>query len=287
MFIPPSGLYYGEYYLYSDKQWVMAPSGVSTCLLASGVMQNAPVIITSSGYIETQPQDAFARYDGQRKYNKVGYGNFSLLENGYPDPTSREFALHPNASGMVVFATTLKENVFIEYEAGISSYYTLTSVDLNPMRNQFKSGFISFSNETVPVSIDISATNTELTSDGAQKTNIIATMLDANNDACPNQDLIFSIADAFISYLTPIDNGVVTGVDASGTVIGITNITNSKGQARVSYWPIEGQSGAQVVTASWGQNRNIFGYVVITQAYTLGNPFVLDVSALDSADYLT
>ena len=287
MFISPSSFFYGEYYLYSQKNWEMAPSGASSYVTASGMMQNAPVIITSSGYQETQPSDPFARYDGRGKYKKVGFGNFTLDDNGAPISNSMQFALQPNCSGYILFANPLTENVYIEYEGGQSPYYTYTAIDLNPMRNDFNSGFISFSDTTNPVSIHMSATNTLLTSDGSQKTNIIATVLDENDDACPNQPIVFSMADAYISYLEPINTGVITTVDSSGHPYVISDTTNGKGQARCTYWPISGQNGSQVVIASWGLDRNVFGYVVITQSYTLGNPFVLDQSLLDSTDYLT
>ena len=266
----------------------MAPSGSILFLLSSGNMQNAPVIITSSGVQETQASDPFARYDGRGKYRQVGYGNFSLTASGSVQQGTNEFAIHPNASGLIVFANTLTENVYIEYEGGNSSYYTMTSVDLNPMINGFNSGFISFSNQTTPSLIVVSATNDTLTSDGAQKTNILATVLDANGDGVPNQTLVFNIPGAYISYLTPIGNGVATVVGASGQATQVTNITNPKGQARVSYWPITGQNGTQIVYASLNYAGNpLFGFVFITQAYTLGNPFTLDASQNPHSYYLT
>jgi len=274
MFISPSSFYYGEYYLYSSKNWEMIPSGNSTWVTASGMMQNAPVIITSSGVQETQPADPFARYDGQGKYKKVGFGNFT----GGQD----EFALQPACSGYIVFSRPLTENVYVEYEGGTSPYYTLTSIDLNPMRNDFSTGFISFSDATDPVSIHMEATNTLLTSTGSQKTNILATVLDENNDPCPNQGVIFSIADTYISYLAPLGNGVITGLGASGYAEQITNTTDGKGNARCQYWPIHGETGAMVVIASWAYNRNIFSYVVINQSYTIGMPFYLDTAASGS-----
>ena len=95
MLVSPSGFYYGEYYLYSSKQWEMAPSGVSSHVLVSGVTQNAPVVVTSSGLQESQPQDPWARCDGAGKYEKVGFGNFT--------GGSKQFALRPDCSGNIVF----------------------------------------------------------------------------------------------------------------------------------------------------------------------------------------
>jgi hypothetical protein len=260
----------------------MIPSGVSSYVTASGMMQNAPVIITSSGLQETQPSDPFARYDGRGKYKKVGFGNFSIQDNGSPVPNSMEFALQPDCSGYIVFANHLAENVYVEYEGEDSPYYTYTAIDLNPMRNDFSDGFISFSNDTDPVSIHMAATNTLLTANGSQKTNIIATMLDENDDACVGQPIIFSMADAYISYLEPINTGVVKTVNASGLPYVISDTTNGKGQARCQYWPINGQSGAQVVIASWGEDAGIFGYVVINQEYSSGSPFYLNTAASGS-----
>lgn len=285
IWISPSGFNYSEYYLYAQKNWQMAPSGVSYYVLASGVQQNAPVIITSSGLQETSATDPFGRYDGRGKYGKVGFGNFT---------STNQFALNPSASGLISFSEPLTENVFIEYEAGNSSYYTLSSIDLNPMRNQFDSGFISFSANTYPTTVIVAATNTTLTSNGAQKTNILATLLDANGDGVPNQPLVFWIPSASFSYLEPIDNGVVTTV-IDGYPTQVTNTTNPKGQARCSYWPINGLSGTQNVYASWQTSyNNVAGGVQVKQEYTLGNPFLLASGVLDpsgsllnSQDYLT
>ena len=161
----------------------------------------------------------------------------------------------------------------------------MNTLDINPMRNNFSTGFIAFSDITTPVSIDISATNIYLTANGSQKTNIVATMLDSNGDPCPNQGIIFSLPNGYISYMQPIGNGVVTAT-ASGNPISIKNTTNGKGQARCAYWPISGQSGSQVVYATWSGSSSVQGFVVINQLYNVGTPFELDVSRLDQANYL-
>ena len=91
----------------------------------------------------------------------------------------------------------------------------------------------------------------------------------------------------YIAYLEPLYKGTITQIGPSGYPVQITAVTNGKGQARVVYWPIYGQSGSQAITATWSNNSSVFGYVVITQSYTLGNPFSLDSSLMDSTDYLT
>ena len=50
----PSGMgLYKEHYLYSDKAWEMAPSGFSYYNLHGTPKQNAPIVVTSSGFETT------------------------------------------------------------------------------------------------------------------------------------------------------------------------------------------------------------------------------------------
>jgi hypothetical protein len=278
-------LYYNEYYLYSQKRWEMAPAGCIEYALASGVMQNAPVVVTASGLQTTDPLDPWAQTNGLGKYSKVGYGYFTLISPGQPDPGKREFALHPDASGKLVFNSPLLENVFIEYEASPSGYYILDTLDLNPIRNKVESGFIHMSISTEPASIFLSATHSTLVADGVHFTRIVATLYDSNSDTIPDENVIFYIPDDFLGQLEPT-YGTGIQVGPSGHFIKIRETTDSKGRARVKYTSINTQSGTQVIKAYYEQDPLVANYISIVQTYLVENPFILDVSLLDSLDYL-
>ena len=285
MYIDPSGFYFGEYYLYSHKQWEMAPIGVSYYDLASGVCQNAPVIVTSSGYIESNQSDPWARIDGLGKYTKVGYGDFTIHPDGTSDTSRKEFSLHPDSSGQIIFSVPLTENVFIEYETGPSGYYIDESVDINPIRNQVKSGFVHFSQSTIPISIVLSPLVSYVYADGHNFVRLTAQALDNNYDPAANQKISFSLPDGFLGNLSPV-TGVVSQVDPSGFAIQIDTITNAAGEAKVKYIPKNIQSGTQVVSAYLTDIPSILNHAFVIQQYTVSNSFTLDVSFLDSSDYL-
>ena len=292
MRIDPAGFYYNEYYLYSEKQWEMAPSGVSYYSLASGVMQNAPIVVTASGYQTNLPADPWAKTMGLGKYTKVGYGYFTL-SGSIPDTTKKEFSLSPDSSGRLVFNNPLSENVYIEYEAGPSGYYVLNTVDINPVRNQSGTGFLHCSVSQNPFYIILTTTNSVLVSDGYHFTRVLATVLDENNDPVPNQNVVFVIPNDSIGQLTP-DKGTTIAYGGSGHATQTLEKTNSKGQARVIYTPIKTRSGIQIMQAYCQSTPSVFTYIMITQTYVVGHPFTLAIngadpsgSKLDSLDYLT
>ena len=288
MFADPTGFYFKECYLYTNKSWEMAPSGVLTYTLASGVMQSAPVVVTSSGLQETQPHDPWARTTGPGVYDKVGYGYFS-------SPPQKEFALVPTSSGTLLFSSPLKENVFIEYEAGPSGYYILDTIDLNPVRNEASTGFLHCSVAQEPEFIILTSTNSTLDADGYHFTRVLATLLDDNYDTVPNENIVFEATNPALGTLTPLFGTPTT--NPSGVSI---EMTNTRGQARATYTPTKGNSGAQIIEAYVENYPSVFTYLRIIQSYVIGNPFILasgsyppiyssdpSGSKLNSLDYLT
>ena len=278
---------YKELYLYSVKKWEMAPSGVSSYDLSSAVMQNAPVVITSSGHETTKSSDPWAQTTGDNKYNKVGFGDFSVLASGLVDASKYEFALYPESSGTIVFNSPIKENVYIEYESGPSGYYISTSEDINPVFNEVSGGFIHFAASLNPGSIYVSSNKAMINADGSSFARITATAYDANFERVPGVGVIFMVPDSLMGTLKP-ERGTVYSVDPSGYTVGVREVTNGNGVARATYFPTYGQSGDSVVYASWdGDTVNVSNFVIIEQfAYILG-PFQMDVSNLDGFNYLT
>ncbi len=94
-----SGFLAREYYLYADKQWETLPIGISSYSLDSGVKQNAPIVITSSGWETTKPTDPWAQVEGSGKWQKRGYGFFTVTPAGVYDTSVKEFTVNPSSSG--------------------------------------------------------------------------------------------------------------------------------------------------------------------------------------------
>jgi hypothetical protein len=283
--IPP--LNYKELYLYSEKRWEIIPLGSSTYDLAYPVTQNAPVIITSSGYLMNRTTDPWGQLSGEHKYQKVGYGDFSTLPGGGVDTTVKEFSLDPSSSGTIVFNAALSENVYVEYESGPSGYYIATSIDLNPMENQTDGGFVHISESKDPTSIHVSANKETIFAGGSEFVRITATLYDDNFDRVSGKGVIFLIADSLLGVLEP-ENGTVYSTDVDGYVVGVRAVTDGKGFAKAKYIPKNGQSGDAVIGAAWeGDTANVQNWVSVTQVYLVDNPFMLDVSMLDTWDYLT
>lgn len=281
---------YLEYYLYSNKQWEMAPIGVSDFTLASGVMQNAPVIVTSSGSQATSSADAWGQVAGSGKYNKVGHGHFTRLGNNDYDTTKNEFTLHPDSSGKLLFNKTLTENVYIEYESGPSGYYILESIDFNPVRGTTEGGFLHTSEITEPVTLYLTSSQSVLMADGYQKATITAKLFDADFDRATNKTLVFELQE--VNEYTQngklfVHDGTVRSRDASGVAIGITETTDSNGEAHVKYIAWEEKTGIQNIKAYYLDASGVFDIVQIQQLFTGEGPFTLDLSLLDTLDYLT
>lgn len=291
----PSGTVYGEYYLYSNKAWEMAPSGVSFVNLQNAIMQNAPIVITPSGYETTSPVEAWAKVSGAEKYQKVGYGYFDVLPNGQYDPESKQFAMSPDASGKLVFNGPLRENVYIEYEAGASGYYIVNTIDYNPIRAEVAGGFVHFSQTTEPAFISLSASQTSLIADGYDNCTITAILFDADLDRVPNKGVIFEIQNLPLDYwseygyLTP-NEGTVLVSDPSGYAVYVEEQTNSRGEVHVHYVTHESKAGVPQIKAYYDDPAGasgVYDIVGFYQFYLSSQPFTLDVSLLDTIDYLT
>lgn len=286
MYSHTTPLNYRELYLYSQKAWEVVPSGVNYYVLSSAVMQNAPIVITASGFETTEPSDPWAQVNGENKYIKVGYNDFTTTPHGDIDTSKKEFALYPLASGRLIFNQNLTESVSVEYETGPSGYYIATSLDLNPTSNETDGGFIHMSQTLSPGSIHVSANKTIINADGSQFVRVTATVYDSNYDRVPGVGVIFLIADSLLGVLSP-ENGTVYSVDGDGYVVGVRAVTDGKGHAKAIYTPRYEQSGEAVIAAAWeGDTENVQSWVSVIQNFLVADPFVLDVSELDTWDYL-
>ncbi len=288
MSVDPSGFEYGEYYLYSEKAYELASIGVDSHTLASGVYQNAPIIVTSSGYETTRVEDTWGRVDGEGKYTKVGYGYFTTLSDGTYDTSCKEFALHPDSSGEIIFNQTLSEHVFIEYESGPSGYYILDDLDLNPVRGQTGGGFLGYSSVTDPESLYLMTTQSTLRADGFQHAKIIATLFDSDFDRISGKAIIFELQNVNVysnlGELAPI-GGSITRLGGSGLPIEIIETTNTRGEATAKFITKD-NAGTQDIKAYYQDASGIYDVVRIALINLAEDPFTLDLSFLDSLDYL-
>jgi hypothetical protein len=289
-----TGLRYHEYYLYSEKAWEMAPSGVETFTLAKTPLQNAPIVVTPSGMEVTVAEDVWAKVSGPEKYDKVGYGYFDLLVNGEYDRSLRQFAVYPDSSGALMFNGPLRENVYIEYEAGASGYYIQTTRDYNPIRNETDSGFIHYSKITEPAFMSLSASRTNIKADGHQGCKLTACVYDEDYDRVPGVNVIFEIENlvpqtlSVWSELGEINatSGTNLQIDASGQCIKVLEVSNSRGEAYSNYVAARGKSGLPLIKAYHLEASGVFAEVAFSQYYLQSNEFTLDVSQLDTFDYL-
>jgi len=294
----PSGFrLYEEYYLYSEKAWEMAPSGVSYYNLLGAQHQNAPIIATASGFETTTPEEPWGQMSGSGKYEKVGFGYFSLLPDGQYNPDSYEFALHPDSSGKLIFNGILRENVFIEYEMGPSGQYIMDNVDYNPVRNEVEGGFVHFSQTTFPTNLFLDISQESVKADGYQSMGLTTTVYDADYDRVPEVDVIFEIQTLFPAtsgpgvysesgYLIP-KNGSCYQVDASGYCIAVLEKTNQRGNAFASYKTFDAKSNKITIKAYVLEASGIYDEATFLQFYMSSGPFILDKSLLDTLDYLS
>ena len=292
MYSNPSGFQlYSEYYLYSQKAWEMAPSGVTFLDLAHALQQNAPIVVTASGLETTNPTTPFAQVDGSGKYEKVGYGYFHALDNGQYDPDAREFSTHPDSSGKIVFNGPLRENVFVEYESGPSGYYILDTVDYNPVRNEAQGGFVFFTQTGEPATIYLSSAEDSIRADGYRGTTLTAILYDNAFNRMPSRNVIFEIQNMVggnwseLGHIHPT-TGSVTTIDASGSPIIISETTNRRGEAYATYHTFNAKSGIAQVKAYFSAASGVSDIVQFAQFYFSEEVFILDLSLLDSRDYL-
>jgi hypothetical protein len=290
----PSGIIYDEYYLYSEKAWEMASVGLSTYTLASGVLQNAPIVVTSSGYEMSTPDSPWAQVSGSGKYTKRGFGMFTKLEDNTYDTSRNEFALHPDNSKKIIFNKSLEENVYIEYEAGPTGYYILDDLDINPIRNEFDGGFLSHTQITDPEHLYLMVSQGTLYADGFSSSKAIATLFDNDFDRVPDKQVVFELTYmtdgdwSELGYLVPgTSTGSTYKIDASGYVYSIIETTNRKGEASVDYKTFDKKTGIQSIKAYYLDASGVFDLADIAQYYISSDPFTLDMSLLDTLDYLT
>ena len=283
---------YKELYLYANKVWeipVIPWAGITSFTFASGVMQNAPIIVTSSGWHTTRPQDPWGEISGSGRWDKVGYGHFSLTPTGSYDASRREFALEPGPTGTIIFNQPITEPIFIEYESDPSGYYILDTLDFNPVMNEAESGFLHYSEVTDPTDLYLMTTQNALYSDGFRTTRLVASLFDVDFDRISGKDIIFEIQNVNIwtdkGYLVPYE-GSVNATDGSGLAIEVKETTNTHGDAMVTYKTFLGITDVQHIKAYYLDSSGIYDIVQLAQYYPSSDPFELDTSSLDTNDYL-
>ena len=288
--MPLAAPIYKELYLYANKMWEVAPAGVSTFTFASGVMQNAPIIVTPSGWHTTLQGDPWGEISGSGRWEKVGYGHFSLTPTGSYDVARKEFALEPGPTGTLIFNQVLPTPTFIEYEAGASGYYILDTLDFNPIMNEAESGFLHYSEVSAPETLYLMTTQNALYSDGFRTARLVASLFDVDFDRVSDKDIIFEIQNVNTwtdkGYLVP-NKGSVYVNDASGIATQVKETTNTHGEAMVTYQTFSGITDIQNIKAYYLTSSGVYDIVQIAQYYPSSDPFELDTSSLDTDDYLT
>jgi len=287
-----SGFNYDEYYLYAKKTWEDIPIGVSIFTLASGVFQNAPIVVTSSGYETTLPYP-WAQVSGSGKYTKVGRGYFTLDSAGIFDTSCDEFYLDPDNNKKLVFNKTLDEHLFVEYETQASGYYVMNTLDFRPERGHMETDFLDFSYVSHPDSLYLITTQKEILGDGFQTAKLIATVFDDDYDRVRDVNVVFElqgISDYVVyGYLEPYE-GTHYMTDPSGFAMQVLEKTDAAGRATVKYKALKGQQGVQDVKAYCLGASGVDDTAKIAQVYSsaavTGSGFILNQSLLDSNDYL-
>ena len=292
MALPPSGFVYNEYYLYSNKGFEMAPSGVASYTLASGVKQNAPIIITSSGYETTSSSDPWAQYDGNGKWRQKAFGLFTPTASGSLDETYKEFSLDPESDGEdIIFNQTLDENVWIEYETGPSGYYMVRDYDLLPAKDNTRGGFLNISNHLPAESLYVETSKSLLKADGYQTAVILATVFDKNRNRVEDQKVYFEMEQpgfdpTEIGTLIPGPGGGIVQIDASGRIAKVFNETNIYGQTSCELKGRKEFPGTATVKAYLPCASGITNSVAVAFYYFNLESFILDISLLDGGDTL-
>lgn len=303
--LDPSGFIYKEYYLYSNKEWETIPSGTIAFDLNTGVMQNAPIIVTSSGFETTLPTDPWGQVSGAGKYTKVGYGQFTKNNDGSVNTCTNEFSLHPDSSGRLVFNKAAQEHLFVEYEGSASGYYIFDRIDFNPLRNEAQTGFVHWvSTSSQASNLNLSVSPGSIWADGSQFVRLTATIYDQNLDRLPNRVIDFEIQGLAINGgLTPVSgvysgiwsdqgwlepvNGTTLMVDASGAGIKVRGTTDTRGEAKAVWHPYVNVNALQTFKAYDASASGLFDTASVLQRYFITQPFTLDLSLLDTTDYLT
>ena len=292
-----SGFIAREYYLYANKQWEVIPSGIIAYTLASGVMQNAPVVITSSGFETTTPSDPWAQVEGSGKWTPRGHGFFTVTPAGVYDTTVKEFTMNPGSSGRIDFNQTLEEILYVEYEAWPSGYHDMDRININPLERETESGFLQITHIGEPVHLSLKATQSVMKGDGFHTSKLMASLYDSNLNRIEGKKIIFEMMFNIkgdgsgpyedTGYLIPgkLDGGVYK-VHPSGFVSETYAYTDKFGLATADVSTLAYRDGWMVFKAYYAAASGIFDTTEIVAYRWRRGQFILDYSMLDGLDYL-
>jgi hypothetical protein len=296
MTLPPSGFKFNEYYLYANKAWEVIPSGVIAFTLTHEVMQNAPVIITSSGYESTSDAEPWGFADGPGKWRPRGHGFLTTLSDGTYDTTVKEFTMNPASSGKIEFNQETPEISYVEYEMWPSGCYEIENFNVNPIMRETDSGFLQITSVGDPAWLSLKATQSVLKGDGHHTSQIMATLYDQDLNRLENKQIIFEMLFNLddlsgpytdTGYLIPGKlDGEVYKIHASGFVSETEAYTDKFGQASAEVSTFAHRDGWMVFKAYYAQASGIFDTTEIIAYRWRKGPFVLDYSMLDGLDFL-
>ena len=292
----PSGIIFDEYYLYAEKQWEVIPSGVNMYITASGMLQNAPVIVTASGFSTTTPEDPWGQIEGSGKWTYRAFGQFTVDAAGAYDISRYEYTVDPSASGKVVFNQETPEITYVEYEASASGYHYVDTIDLNPIMRETDGGFLQIAEVSDPAYMQLESTQSILKADGFQRATLTATLYDGLLNRVQNKTVVFEMIFNVDSVSGPwedigyLEYGALDGSDlvinASGNPIETLATTNTFGQCTATFLTNQDKDGRAIIKAYYLDASGVSDYVDIVMYQWTRGPFVLDVSLLDSLDYL-
>jgi len=293
----PSGIIFDEYYLYAAKQWEVIPSGVTAYITASGMLQNAPVIVTASGYSTTTPEDPWGQIQGSGKWTYRAFGKFTVDPAGAYDASKYEYTVDPSASGRVVFNQATPEITYVEYESSDSGYYYVDTIDLNPIMRETDGGFLQIAEVSNPAYMSLESTQSILKADGFQRATLTATLYDSALNRVSNKPVVFEMIFNVDSTSGPwpgigyLHYGALNGsnykINASGNPIETLATTNTFGQCTATFLTNQNESGRAIIKAYYLDASGVSDYVDIIMYKWERGPFILDKSILDSLDYLT
>lgn len=295
--VKPSGIIFDEYYLFAEKQWEAVPSGVNMYTTASGFLQNAPVIITASGYSTTTPEDPWGHTEGDGKWTNRAFGYFTVDAAGAYDTSVNEYALDPSSDGKIVFNQTIPEILYVEYEASASGYHYVDTIDINPVMRETDGGFLQVTEITDPAYLSLSATQSILKADGFQRSLLTATLWDNNLNRVKDKTIVFEMLFKINEVTGPwedmgqLEAGRLDGetykIHPSGFVSETTSVTNNFGQCTATYLTNPNKDGLASFKAYYLDASGIYDIIDIVMYRWSRGPFILDQSLLDSLDYLT
>lgn len=294
--INPSGMIFNEYYLYADKAFEIIPSGVSNFILASGVHQNAPVVITEASYLTNLPEDPWAQIDGSGKWDEKAMGSLSLDPSGSYDAAKKEFYMDPAASGRIFFNQITSKDLYVEYEGGDASYYYVENVDVNPMMREAETGFLQITQATQIDDVtymSLTASQSVVKSDGFDRSLLTATLWDKNLNKISNKTIVFEMIfnDVYLTTtgsLIPgnLDGHIYRTEPSTALVCETTAVTDYTGKCTATFLSNAGQKGSALIKAYYLSASGVYDTVTVTSYDWDANIFTLDISMLDGLDYL-